>query len=156
VERFQQTLQKWLAAQAPAASLAGLQAQLDQFTEVYNTRRPHRSLAHRATPATAYNARPKAVPGDRTADTHHRVRADIIGDTGTVTLRHGGKLHHIGVGRTHARTRVLLLSRDLDIRIIDAATGELLRQLTLDTSRNYQPTGQSRPASPRKRPNPEP
>jgi transposase InsO family protein len=156
VERFQQTLQKWLAARPAAASLTGLQAQLDAFTETYNTRRPHRSLEHRATPAVAYTARPKAVPGDRAADTHHRVRADIIDDTGTVTLRHGGRLYHVGVGRPHARTRVLLLVRDLDIRIVDAATGELLRQLTLDTSRNYQPTGRSRPASPRKRSNPAP
>src|SRR6516165_10579591 len=60
VERFQQTLKKWLAAQTPASTLTGLQTQLDQFTELYNTRRPHRSLPHRATPATAYNARPKA------------------------------------------------------------------------------------------------
>jgi hypothetical protein len=159
VERFQQTLQKWLAARPAAATLTELQAQLDEFTETYNNRRPHRSLAHRATPAVAYNARPKAVPGDRTADTHHRVRADIIDDTGTVTLRHGGRLYHIGVGRTHARTRVLLLVRDLDIRIIDAATGELLRQLTLDTSRNYQPTRQPPGPTtnrPRKRTNPEP
>jgi len=113
----------------------------------------------RATPAVAYAARPKAAPGDRGADTHDRVRADIIGDTGTVTLRHGGRLHHIGVGRTHARTRVLLLIRDLDIRIINAATGELLRQLTLDPARNYQPT--RRPpgptkTTPRKRKNPGP
>jgi transposase InsO family protein len=159
VERFQQTLQKWLTAQTPAATLTGLQTQLDQFTELYNTRRPHRSLPHRATPATAYNARPKAVPGDRAADTHHRVRTDIIDDTGTVTLRHAGRLYHIGIGRTHARTRVLLLIRDLDIRIINAATGELLRQLTLDPSRNYQPTGRPpRPTTqtPRKRSNPEP
>ncbi len=140
VERFQQTLQKWLRAQPPAATLTELQAQLDQFTTLYNTRRPHRSLAHRATPATAYAARPKASPGDRTADTHDRVRTDIIGTTGTVTLRAGGKLYHIGVGRTHAGTHVLLLVRDLDIRIINAATGELLRELTLDPERNYQPT----------------
>ena len=94
--------------------------------------RPHRSLPHRATPATAYAARPKAVPGDRAVGTHDRVRADIIGTTGTVTLRHAGKLYHIGVGRTHTGTHILLLVRDLDVRIIDAATGELLRQLTLD------------------------
>jgi len=84
------------------------------------------------------------------------VRTDIIDDTGTVTLRHAGKLYHIGIGRARARTRVLLLVRDLDIRIINAATGELLRQLTLDPARNYQPKSQSRPASPRKRSNPEP
>jgi hypothetical protein len=105
-------------------------------------KRPHRSLPHQATPAVAYTARPKAVPGDRAADTHDRVRTDIIGTTGTLTLRHAGRLYHIGVGRTHAGTHVLLLIRDLDIRIINAATGELLRDLTLDPDRNYQPTGQ--------------
>ena len=94
-------------------------------------------------------ARPKATPGDRAADTHDRVRADIIGTTGTVTLRHGGRLYHIGVGRTHAGTHILLLIQDRHVRIIDAATGELLRSLTLDPARNYQPTG--RTTSPRPR-----
>jgi Integrase core domain len=152
-------VQKWLRARPAAATLAELQAQLDTFTELYNNQRPHRALEHRRTPATAYAARPKAAPGNRAADTHDRVRADIIGATGTVTLRHAGKLYHIGVGRTHAGTHVLLLVRDLSIRIINAATGELLRDLTLDPSRNYQPT--DRPPGPttrprRKRSKPEP
>jgi transposase InsO family protein len=144
VERFQQTLQKWLTAQPRAATLAGLQAQLDTFTAYYNTRRPHRSLPHRSTPATAYAARPKATPGDRTADTHNRLRRDRIDDTGKVTLRHGGRLYHIGIGRTHARTHVIMLIQDRHIRVIHAATGELLRQLTLDPTRDYQPTGKPR------------
>jgi transposase InsO family protein len=144
VERFQQTLQKWLTAQPRAATLAGLQAQLDAFTAYYNTRRPHRSLPHRSTPATAYAARPKATPGDRTADTHNRLRRDRIDDTGKVTLRHGGHLYHIGTGRTHARTHVIMLIQDRHIRVIHAATGELLRQLTLDPTRDYQPTGKPR------------
>jgi transposase InsO family protein len=141
VERLWQTVKKWLAAQHPQpASLADLQALLDAFTACYNTRRPHRSLPRRATPAAAYAARPKAAPGSRAADTHDRVRADAIGKTGTVTLRHGGRLYHIGVGRTHAGTHILMLVQDLHVRIIDAATGELLRSLTLDPDRNYQPT----------------
>jgi transposase InsO family protein len=159
VERFQQTLQKWLTARPAAADLAGLQAQLDEFTAYYNTQRPHRSLPRRCTPAVAYTARPKAVPGDRTADTHDRVRTDIIGTTGTVTLRHAGKLYHIGVGRAHTGTHVLLLVQDLHIRIINAATGELLRELTLDPARNYQPLGRPpgpKPGTPRKRENPGP
>ena len=143
VERFQATLKNWLRAQpAQPATLAQLQALLDTFTSVYNHQRPHRSLPHRATPATAYTARPKATPGDRTSDSHDRVRRDKISSTGNVTLRTGGRLHHIGVGRTHAGTCVLLLVQDLHIRIIDAATGELLRELTLNPSRDYQPTGQ--------------
>jgi len=160
VERFQQTLKRWLTAQQPQpASLAQLQALLDEFTAYYNTQRPHKSLPGRATPATAYAARPKAAPGSRTADTHDRVRTDIIGTTGTVTLRHAGRLYHIGVGRTHAGTHILLLVQDLHVRIINAATGELLRDLILDPARNYQPTGRPSgptPGTPRKRKNPEP
>jgi hypothetical protein len=144
VERFQQTLQKWLAARPQAATLAELQDQLSAFTSYYNNQRPHRSLPHRCTPATAYAARPKAAPGDRTADTHDRVRRDRIDTNGVVTLRHSGRLYHIGIGRTHAGTHILLLVQDLHIRVIDAATGELLRDLTLDPSRNYQPTGKPR------------
>ena len=98
----------------------------------------------KATPATAFQARPKAAPGDRSTDTHNRVRRDIIGTTGTVTLRHGGRLYHIGIGRTYAGTHILLLVQDLNIRIVNAATGELLRDLTLDPTRNYQPTGKPR------------
>ena len=147
------------APRPPPATLTALQAQLDAFTSYYNTKRPHRSLPHRATPATAYTARPKATPGDRAADTHNRVRTDRLDANGTVTLRHGGKLYHIGIGRTHARTCVLLLVQDLHIRVINAATGELLRELTLDTTRSYQPTGRPPgppPGTPRRRKNPEP
>jgi transposase InsO family protein len=159
VERFQQTLQKWLTARPRAATLAELQAQLDAFTAYYNTQRPHRSLAHRATPATAYAARPKATPGNRSSDTHHRVRTDRLDANGTVTLRHAGKLYHIGIGRTYARTHVLLLVQDLHIRVIHAATGELLRELELDPTRSYQPTGRPPgppPRTPRTRRNPGP
>jgi transposase InsO family protein len=144
-ERFQQTLKNWLRAQDPQpANLAALQALLGTFTSYYNTRRPHRSLPHQATPATAYTARPKATPGDRTTDTHDRVRTDRIDTNGVVTLRHGGRLYHIGIGRTHAGTHILLLVQDTHIRVINAATGELLRELTLDPTRNYQPTGKPR------------
>jgi hypothetical protein len=93
-----------------------------------------------ATPATAYTARPKADPANRT-DTHNRVRRDRIDQAGVITLRVAGRLHHIGVGRTYTGTRVLVLVQDLRIRIIHAATGELLRELTLNLSNDYQPTG---------------
>ena len=56
-------------------------------------------------------------------------------------LRHNGRLHHIGIGRSHYRTRVLILAQDRNIRIINAATGELLHDFTLDPTRDYQPTG---------------
>ncbi len=50
-------------------------------------------------------------------------------------------MYSIGISRTHTGTRVLDFAQDLDIPIIDAATGELLRELTPDPSKRYQGTG---------------
>ena len=58
--------------------------------------------------------------------------------TGKVSLRHLSRLYKIGVGRSHKGQPVKLLIADLDIRVIDG-NGQLLRQLTLDPSRTYQP-----------------
>lgn len=150
VERFQQTMKNWLRAQPDQpATATDLNHLLEAFTHQYNTARPHRSLPHRATPATAYTARPKASPGtDRAGDTHNRVRTDKIYTNGTVTLRHQGRLHTIGIGRTHAGTHILMLVQDTHVRIIHATTGELLRELTLDPTRTYHGTG--RPPGPPK------
>ena len=143
VERFQQTLKQWLRSQPPAATLTEIQALLNVFVDIYNNHRPHRSLG-RTTPAVAYTRLTKATPTDQ-SNNHYRVRQDIIGTNGVITLRHAGKLHHIGIGRTHARTPVILLIADLDVRIINATTGELLRQLTLDPTTNYQPQHKEKP-----------
>jgi len=148
VERFQQTLKKWLTAQPEARTLEELQDQLNAFVDEYNHRRPHRSLG-RTTPATNYAMLPKATPGHTSIEGHYRIRHDIVGDTGTVTLRHGGTLHHIGIGRTHARTHIIMLIDNLDIRIINPDTGELLRRLTLDPSRNYQPQDKGHKKTPK-------
>jgi transposase InsO family protein len=147
VERFQQTMKNWLAAQpVQPATLAELQALLGTFVKIYNHHRPHRSLPHRATPAAVYTAHPKAAPGTgRAADTHDRVRTDKIDKSGTVTLRVAGKLRHIGIGRPHAGTHVLLLAQDLHVRVIHATTGELLRELDIDPTRDYQPRGHTSP-----------
>lgn len=141
VERFQQTLKKWLRAQPQQpATLAELQQLLDQFRNDYNNTRPHRSLPHRTPPATLYNTMPKDLPRpSRDPNTHDRIRHDRIGTSGTVTLRTHGKLRHIGIGRTHAGTHVILLVQDLNVRIVNAITGELLRELTLDLTKDYQP-----------------
>lgn len=143
VERFQQTLKKWLNARTPAHTLDALQAQLDEFTHTYNHNRPHRAL-NRTTPAAAYQRLPKATPEHNSARTHHRVRHDRIDKSGTVTLRHNGKLHHIGIGRAHKHTPVTILAADLDIRVIDTQTGELLRHLTLNPNTDYQPRNKPR------------
>ena len=140
VERFHQTLKKWLRAQACAATIAGLQRQLKRFCTYYNTIRPHRALGRR-TPAQAYPARPKAVACGPVIPAHYRVRTDRIDRHGSVTVRHNSRLHHIGLGARHGGTPVLLLIDNLHIRVIGRHTGELIRELILDPTRDYQPRG---------------
>lgn len=138
VERFHQTLKKWLTRQPRARTVRRLQAQLDIFRSYYNTVRPHRALGRR-TPQQAYTTRPRAVPtGTPLEDNHYRIRHDTIDPSGVFTLRHNSRLHHIGVGRRHAGTHVLALIQDLHIRIL-TSNGELLHELQLDPRRDYQP-----------------
>jgi integrase-like protein len=122
-------------------TLVELQRQLDGFTGYYNARRPHRALGGR-TPLQAYSARVKAQPNaEATPATHFRVRQDKVDAQGAVTLRHDSRLHHIGIGRAHKGRAVKLLVADRDIRVLASDTGEPIRQLTLDPSRDYQPIG---------------
>ena len=138
VERFHQTLKKWLARQPRARTLRQLQAQLDRFRRYYNDLRPHRALGRR-TPAHAYSARPKAVPtGIPFHAGHYRTRHDRIDPSGVFTLRHNSRLHHIGIGRRHAGKDILILVHDLHIRVL-TTDGELLRELQLDPTKDYQP-----------------
>lgn len=138
VERFQQTLKRWLARRPRAANLVELQAQLDSFVRYYNEVRPHRSTPRRP-PIDVWRERVKAKPGDEIASTQYRVRHDKVDKAGAITLRYRSRLHHIGMGARFKGRRVALLVHDRDIRIVDPRTGELLRHLQLDPTRDYQP-----------------
>ena len=138
VERFHQTQKKWLATQPRARTTTELQRQLDTFGDDDNNVRPHRAVG-RHTPAEAYAARPNAAAsGILLLDGHFLVRHDEIDTNGTLTLRHNSRLHHIGLGRRHAGTPVLLLIHDLHIRML-STSGQLFRDLKLDPNRDYQP-----------------
>jgi transposase InsO family protein len=141
VERLHQTLKKFLSKQAPAESLAHLQLQLDAFRTYYNNVRPHRAL-NKKTPLYAFHARLKAKPQAPQVPTHFRVRHDRIDSSGRVTLRYLSRLRHIAVGRAHKNRRVRLLVADAQVHVIDEE-GVLLRELTLDPTRVYQPLGKT-------------
>jgi hypothetical protein len=107
--------------------------------------RPHRAL-HRHTPAQAYAARTKAAAsGIPLAGGQYRVRHDTIDRDGKLTLRHASRLHHIGIGARHRGTTVLILVHDLHVRIL-STSGQLLRDLQLDPTRDYQPQNTTPPA----------
>jgi transposase InsO family protein len=139
VERFHQTLKKYLAKQPRAASISELQRQVDRFVTYYNDVRPHRARG-RQTPRSAFEARDKARPQGPRIDVGARVRVrrDRIDKVGKVTLRYRTRLHHIGVGRKHKGKRVIMLIDGLDVRLL-SEDGELPRRLTLDPTRDHQP-----------------
>ena len=137
VERLHQSLKRFLVRQPPARSLADLQAQLDAFRRYYNESRPHRALDGH-TPAQAFAARVKAGPTAESASVRYRVRHDRIDKTGTVTLRYRSRLRHIRIGAAHRHTPVLLFVAGAEVRVV-TEEGELLRTLTIDPTRDYQP-----------------
>jgi len=144
VERFHQTLKRFLRKQDPARSLPELQFQLDAFRDYYNNRRPHRALGRR-TPMAVFDERIKARPLTAAAPVDHRVRKDKIDSFGKLTLRYLGKLRHIPVGVAYKNRKVRMLVAGGDVRII-SEDGELIRALTLDPTRNYQPLSGRWPA----------
>lgn len=139
VERFHQTLKKFLDKQPRAETVEQLQAQVDRFVTYYNEIRPHRAKG-RKTPKSAFHSRDRARPikRDRIYNRELRVRHDKVDSHGTVTIRYKSKLHHIGMGRALNGTRIVLLVAGRHIRIIDP-DGVLLRDFELDPSRDYQP-----------------
>lgn len=137
VERFHQTLKKFLAKQDPAQTKKQLQGQLDRFVGYYNEVRPHRGVGRR-TPLSVFSAREKAFPSGPKIDVAgYRVRRDKVDKGGGVTLRYQGRLHHIGVGRAYKGWRVILLVDGPRVQVI-GADGSPLRQLTLDPTTDYQ------------------
>lgn len=142
IERFHQTLKKWLRKQPLAADLDELQAQLDVFIVIYNRERPHRGIG-RATPLERWSASPKtinlgiALPGpgrETTAEVDHR---------GCVQTRPW--VIHVGIDHQGRTARVMLDDTHAAVFI----NGTLVRHLELDHRRAYQPSGLKRGPRPR-------
>jgi transposase InsO family protein len=143
IERFHQTLKRFLTARPLPDTLDDLQRLLSEFQSWYNTARPHRSLG-RLTPEQAYTALPKATPtGPNRSE--WRSRTDKVDRYGKVTIRYAGKLRHLGIGAAHAGTPVLILIHDRDVTVSNANTGEIITEHTIDPARNYQPKNEAHP-----------
>ncbi|HXW32709.1 MAG TPA: integrase core domain-containing protein, partial [Acidimicrobiales bacterium] len=138
VERFHQTLKKFLAAQEDLTTKKQLQRAIDRFVVYYNEVRPHRGIG-RKTPASVYAKSAKAGPRQSLIPLDgRRLRLDKVSKAGNVTIRYRGKLHHIGVGHAYEGWPVAMLIADRDIEIV-ALDRSPLRKLRLDPSRDYQP-----------------
>jgi len=136
IERFHQTLKRWLGQGPLVPDLVGLQAQLDAFRLTYNEQRPHRAIG-RATPGEAYRATPKAHPAGRGAPGHFRLRYDTADKKGAITLRRAGRLYHLRVGAAHARRRVLAIVDEAEVTVVALDTGELLSVHRIEADKGY-------------------
>lgn len=132
VERFQQTLQKWLRSQPHAETIEELQAQLDQFCDIYNNQRPHRALDRR-TPASVYDNTPKAGPADRPLATP----TSIYQVTVTGGACHINKRYSIAIGAAHNGHTATVIITGTSCHVFIGS--RLIRQLELDPTRRYQP-----------------
>jgi transposase InsO family protein len=136
IERFHQTLKRWLGRQPAARTLAELQAQLDGFRLDYNEHRPHRATG-RMTPAEAYRATPRALPSGSGARGHFRLRYDVADSKGAITLRRAGRLHHLKVGAAFARRRVLAIVDEQEVTVVALDTGEILSTHRIEPDKGY-------------------
>ena len=139
VERFHQTVRRWLAKQPPAATITELQAQLDLFRLHYNTQRPHRALQRRF-PADVWAAAPKSGPAERPLTTPTSVHHSTIHAAKAYAARYA-----ISVGRAHNGRRAVIVITGTNAHVF--IDGHLIRHLTLDPQRRAQPL-HTRPTPP--------
>ena len=138
IERFHQTLKRWITARPASENLNELNKLLREFQSTYNTTRPHRALTGRVTPAVAYQHRPKAEPTIDTLGHTWRVRHDKVDESGAVTFRYASKLKHLGIGRAHAGAPVIILANGPNTMVINRNTGEIIAEHHIDENRDYQ------------------
>jgi transposase InsO family protein len=142
IERFQQTLKKWLRRQPPARNLRQLQTQLDRFVDYYNTQRPHRSINH-STPLERWNATP-AITNPGTPLPAKPRKATITVDKQGLIRCHPWVIH-VGVDYTGRTTTVHIDDTHATIYI----NNQLIRHIQLDHTHSYQPSGTKRGPRPR-------
>ena len=152
LERFHRTVKEWLQDEGPAETLEHLQELLDGFRFHYNRQRPHQGIGD-ATPAERYGVAPidpdailTPVPVEINEPTYPLdAYVRKVGDTGNIGFR--GKLIHVGFRYATAHVRVIEVDQLVHIYHGDA----LIRALTIDPDRYYQPKGEREPPRQRQR-----
>lgn len=141
VERFHQTVKKWLTARDQPETVEELQTLLDVFVDIYNTERPHRSIGRR-TPMSVFTTAPRTAPDafsilDDTTVHHNKVdRAGRVEIPGPASIT---------VGNTYTgKTATTIRTGNNAHVFID---NQLVRDLVINPTRRSQPLYQ-RPGRP--------
>lgn len=144
IERFWQTLKKWLRAREAShglyRTLTALNDDLAVFAEHYNTRRGH-SAHHGRTPAAVFAASVKARPAERPLPSQAQLYRTHVGTGGAVTVaRPGGRGQvQIFVGARYKQLPVTVVQDGVRVAIFTGTT--LIRALDIDLTKTYQPLG---------------
>jgi transposase InsO family protein len=132
VERFHETMKKWLRKRPVAETLEQLQQQLDEWVEHYNHRRPHRSL-NDAHPADIWAASPRGKPAAHPITVITTTRRQILtNNTGTVRVG----AFTVGLGRQYGNQHVTVIATGNDCAVF--LDGRSIRQLTIDPTIQHQ------------------
>lgn len=136
VERFHQTLKRWLGARPRAGCLEELRAQLEVFRDYYNHERPHQGIGRR-TPAERFCAQERAKPGSALGERPPETKLGYrkVSSVGIV----GWGPYNLGVGMAWKGQTVCVIQTGETIEVFSGQ--ELLRRLVPDPSRCYQPSG---------------
>jgi len=133
LERSHQTTKRWLATQPAATDHHQLQDQLDHWRHHYNQLRPHKAAGGR-TPLERWQAGTPATPGPP-IDGPRRASLHKVSTAGHI----GWGSYNIAVGTPLAGQTVLVIAHDHNLKIWSQPG--LVRALTIDPTRRYQPSG---------------
>ena len=143
VERFQQTLKKWLRRQdrlhGLAADLAELQTRLDNFCNYYNEQRPHQGIG-RVTPLSRWQATTASTAGKPLPHPAPRATPQSVTVNAQGNVRVNELIIHVGVRWADCDAIVILDAFYATV----FTNGELIRHLKIDHTRRYQPSGRRR------------
>lgn len=128
-ERAHATLLRWLAQQPLPATIEELNDLLAHYRTFYNHRR-HQSLDG-LTPAQAWRIAP--VSGPTGARQHLHVTTPLVSSAGLLAVNGT----NIGIGRRHRSQQATVFRTGNNATIF--IDGQLIRELTIDPNRPYQP-----------------
>ncbi len=133
VERFHQTLKKWLDARPKPETVAELQKLLDVFINIYNNERPHRGIGRR-TPMSVYTTDPKTAPDAFSVLDHTTVHHNTVDKAGRVEIPGPAS---ITVGNRYAgETATTIRTGNHAHVFID---NQIVRKLVIDPNKRSQP-----------------
>jgi transposase InsO family protein len=141
VERFHQTLKKWLDARPNPDTIEELQDLLDVFVDIYNNKRPHRGIGRR-TPMSVFTTGPKTAPDTFSVLDETTVHHNTVDKAGRVEIP-GPAAITIGNRYTGQTATTIRTGNNAHVFI----DNQLVRRLIIDPTKRSQPLYQ-RPGRP--------